>query len=376
MVGDLAQALREEVLQTSAFGTTVDPGGAVESGGEGVRSWRSGVDGVGGATRQGKCGQSLSAEALWSLHTLLKAHYEGDGKSPLTWTQIRLFLLPKMRNPKDWDEFRGICLLNVVSKLFMSGVMILMRDLAKAHLGTDWHESSLTGFEQHNKCEDLLMCLQSRVAMAAEWPRQHPIIVASADTKQAFDFVTPQVVAGCMEHWKCPAALTRSLVRESSGTTAEVVCSGLPCTPEFVMESSIRQGGVESPWCFNLVIRTIYHEQRDLMTSRGTRTPLLGSVPMLGWACNILFMGDSVEAAQHGSDAFTAGMHSKGMRWKPTSMQFMRVVEMCGDRDDRLGKHHGVNRHPPHDDDDERIGNDTTTRSRLLAGLGRLPTRL
>lgn len=120
---------------------------------------------------------------------LPKAHYDGDGRSPITWTQVRLFLLPKMKNPKGRNEFRGICLLNIVSKLFMSGVMILMKDWAKKHLG-NWNEAPLFGFGASCKCEDLLACLQRRVAMAAEWPRQHPAIVAGTDIKQAFDFVT------------------------------------------------------------------------------------------------------------------------------------------------------------------------------------------
>lgn len=269
--------------------------------------------------------QSLSAEALWSLHMLLKAHYEGDGRSPITWTQVRLFLLPELRQPKGWEEFRGICLLNVVSKLFMSGVLILMKDWAKAHLGSDWNDAPRFGFEANCKCEDLLMCLQSRDSMAAEWPRQHRIIVASTDIKQAFYFVTPHVIADCLEYWKCPESLTRSLVREIAGTTAEAVCPGLPHTAQFAMENSIRQGGVESPWCFNLFIRTTYHEQRGELTSWGTSVPLLGKVPMLGWADNILFLGDSVADVQRSLDAFTSGMHTKGMRWKPGSMQFMQV---------------------------------------------------
>lgn len=133
------------------------------------------------------------------------------------------------------------------------------------------------------------------------------------------------VVVDCLEYWKFPDALTRRLVRESSGTTAEAVCPGLPRTAEFAMENSIRQGGVESPWCFNLVIRIIYHEQRDDMTLSGTSAPLLGRVPMLGWADNLLFLGDSIAAVQKSLDAFTIGMHNKGMQWKPSSMQLMRV---------------------------------------------------
>lgn len=277
--------------------------------------------------------QALSAEAMWSVHMLLRAHYEGDGGSPLSWTQIRWFLLPKMRRPQDWEGFRGICLLNVVSKLFMSGIIVLLKEWAKAHLGRQWTEAPLFGFEAGCKCEDLLLCLQSRIAMASEWPRRHPIVVASTDIKQAFDYVTPHAVAGCLDYWHFPAALTRSLVRESSGSTATAVCPGLPPTSDFVMERSIRQGGVESPWCFNLIVRTIYSKCGSAMRSCGASVPLLGQVSLLGWADNLLFIGESVKDVQLALDTFTAGMFSMGMRWKPSSMQYMYVGQEDQERD-------------------------------------------
>lgn len=52
---------------------------------------------------------ALSSEALWSLHIMLKFHYETAGSSPMSWKRIRLFLLPKSSRPEDWSGFRGIC---------------------------------------------------------------------------------------------------------------------------------------------------------------------------------------------------------------------------------------------------------------------------
>lgn len=153
-------------------------------------------------------------------------------------TQVRLFLLPKVRKPADWDEYRGICLLNVVPKFYMPGIMILLRDWASVHLGGAWQEAPLFGFEQTCKCEDLLMSLQCRVAMAVEWPRQHPVVIASTDIKQAFDYVTPEIVADCMEYWRFPEILTRGLVRESLGATTEAVCPGIPHTREFALQTA------------------------------------------------------------------------------------------------------------------------------------------
>lgn len=150
--------------------------------------------------------------------------------------------------------------------------------------------------------------------MAAEWPRQHSVIVQGRTSHRHLTLLCRMwllivwSIGSFRKHllaaWCARArALQRRLFVQAYHTH----------TAEFAMASSIRQGGVESPWCFNLVIRTIYHEQRDDMISQGTSVPLLGRVPMLGWADN-LFLGDSIAAVQRTLDAFTVGMHNKGMR--------------------------------------------------------------
>lgn len=79
------------------------------------KGWSTGRGDVSAETLQG-----LSSEALWAIHTMLVEHFEGQHQGPLSWAHIRLFLLPKTKHPENWDQFRGICLLNAMSKLYMA----------------------------------------------------------------------------------------------------------------------------------------------------------------------------------------------------------------------------------------------------------------
>lgn len=126
---------------------------------------------------------------------MLKSQYELGSTIPLSWSQARLFLLPRYQKPEDWSGDRGICLLNVLPKMYDSGLMVMLQDCSAARLDQTWHAIPLFGVEQWCKSEDMLVCIQSRVSEAVEWPGHGHVVVASTDIRQDFVFVTPQVVA-------------------------------------------------------------------------------------------------------------------------------------------------------------------------------------
>lgn len=171
--------------------------------------------------------------------------------------------------------------------------------------------------------------------------------------------------------------LTRSLVGESLGATVEAVCPGVPPTDEFPLQVCVRQGGVESPWCFNHVVWAIVAARQAQLMSTGTRTSRLGSVPLLGWADNIIFLGDSIETTQRTIGEITKGMLAKGMGWKPSAMAVMRVGPLAGRA---VGKHrldndNDVSGIDQPDDSTRRLGVDnddnSTIRRRRLDDLAR-----
>lgn len=74
------------------------------------------------------------------------------------------------------------------------------------------------------------------------------------------------------------------LIRESLFVHAEAQCVGLPMTPEFRMARNIWQGGVQSPWCWNLVVKTVLAQEGGELHSLGIEVPMMGKRAALGWA--------------------------------------------------------------------------------------------
>lgn len=114
--------------------------------------------------------QALSDEGLWAVREMLKLHFETAHDGPMSWTHIRLYLLPKVRRPESWGDFRGICLLKVLSKTYMSGAMLMVKKWAEDDPVSEWNESLLFGFESHSRCEDLVGCRRCKPPRSAPPP--------------------------------------------------------------------------------------------------------------------------------------------------------------------------------------------------------------
>lgn len=91
------------------------------------------------------------------------------------------------------------------------------------------------------------------------------------------------------------------------------------------MTRSTRQGGVESPWTFNLVIQAMLARKKAALAECGILLPILGSVVVAGWADNVLFLSRTLESTQRALGIFTQGLQEMGWRWKALSMQYMCV---------------------------------------------------
>lgn len=209
------------------------------------------------------------------------------------------------------------------------GVMVMIRDWEQHFLSAEWRDPPLFGFEAECHCEDILMCLQSGITTALEWPERHPLCIASTDIKKAFDYVTPRVVAESMLLWRFAAVLVRGLVRESLLASAEVVCPGVPPTSDFAIQSYTRQGGMESPRSNNIAVRTIVGDGGQTFREEGLRSLVLPSVPLMGRADNLLFVGSAAKPDQESIVMITSGTHQRGLYWKASSMQYM----MAGSHD-------------------------------------------
>lgn len=138
-------------------------------------------------------------QSTWGLHQALRRFYYSEELSPVDWRWIKLMLLPKQTAPRNWEQYRGICLLNVLSNVCMGGEMERARRWTHEVLGARWQAPMLFGFERGFQCEDVLGILQGLVDEATEWGGTRPLVAINTDVKQAFDFVRPATVARCVK---------------------------------------------------------------------------------------------------------------------------------------------------------------------------------
>ena len=98
-------------------------------------------------------------------------------------------------------------------------------------------------------------------------------------------------------------------------------------TPKkFNFNRCAKQGGMESPWEWNMVMRHVLNlcVDRWVSSGYGIDLPVLGKVTNVVWADNIYFLSAYPLEAQRMAQDFTDIMvHQFGLRWKPESLEFL-----------------------------------------------------
>ena len=101
----------------------------------------------------------------------------------------------------------------------------------------------------------------------------------------------------CLRYWKFPIVIIHALLTESLGLEAIAQLMGHATTDKFVFNSSLRQGGLESPWGWNMILHTILDMLACKWIGKGISVAVLGQLPCLCWADNIYFVGNSATEA-------------------------------------------------------------------------------
>lgn len=98
------------------------------------------------------------------------------------------------------------------------------------------------GFGAGMCTEHISLTLQLLTERATEWPISRALWIICADILQAFDHVSPDTLASCLEFWGFPAGLTRCMVMQSLFTNARAVEYRSCVTPSF-LDESLHQAG-------------------------------------------------------------------------------------------------------------------------------------
>lgn len=81
--------------------------------------------------------RALPTAVFWELHLALKALFEDYEVSPSSWHDLIVLLLPpKVRIVRAFADFRGVCLINALSKLMIVGAVRMATARACERVGS------------------------------------------------------------------------------------------------------------------------------------------------------------------------------------------------------------------------------------------------
>ena len=138
----------------------------------------------------------------------------------------------------------------------MSCIVTLPKAFVRQRSSWRWGPLLIFGFEENQNTEQICLGLQLLTVKGLEWQQAKPVFILGADVKAAFDELRLDPVLRSLHHWGFPGELVAALTEEALELAAVASLQEVT-TEEFSHNKSMRTGGIESAWEWNIVMRRI-----------------------------------------------------------------------------------------------------------------------
>ena len=225
------------------------------------------------------------------LEMLLHNVWETE-RIPSAWRTAVIIPLHKKGDRAVCSNYRGISLLSIALKILEA---VLLRRLRPKYDEKIARENQ-AGFRVSRGCCDQIFTLRQLIEMRYEYRK--PTILVFIDFKAAFDSVDRSAIWAVAESVGVPAKTIRVLKGMYTDTLCRVRAYG-SMSDSFVVDTGVRQGGVLSPFLFNMLI--------DCVMRIATAEPGVGGVDVQGqterlydldYADDIVLLAESEKEAQ------------------------------------------------------------------------------
>ena len=219
------------------------------------------------------------------LHPLFVDIWEKE-ELPDDWTHGRIIKLPKKGKLADCNNWRGITLLSIPSKIFTKIIMMRMKAAVDKLLRPEQ-----AGFRKGRGTTEHIFTLRNILEQCNEWQRK--IYINFVDFEKAFDSVHRESLWKILRNYGIPeklVTLIQIFYRNFS-------CSVGNSTTNFTVKSGVRQGCVMSSFLFTLAIdwitKTTINQQQN-----GIRWTLCSSLEDLIYADDLALPSHTREQVQ------------------------------------------------------------------------------
>ncbi|CAF5066742.1 unnamed protein product, partial [Rotaria magnacalcarata] len=165
---------------------------------------------------------------------------------PENWSSA--ILIPLFKNKGDktsCDNYRGICLLNVVSKLLTRVILNRIQIMIDQQL-----LEQQVGFRSNRSTVDQIFIVNMIMEKASEY--DIPLFICFIDIQKAYDSVNRELLWKICSHYGLTDKIVKSLQLVYKDSNARVKING-DLSECFKMHTGVMQGGIPSPFLFNIV---------------------------------------------------------------------------------------------------------------------------
>ena len=246
------------------------------------------------------------------LHPLFTAIWEGE-KVPDDWTKGVIVKIPKKGALNDCNNWRGITLLSVPSKILAKIIIQRVSDAADSTL-----RKEQAGFRKHRGCIDQIFALRNIIEQCTEWQRQ--LYVNFVDFEKAFDSIHRDSLWNILRHYGIPSKLVR-LIKSFYDNFR---CSVGHSDTLFEVKTGVRQGCVMSAVLFNLAIDWVMKKTTE-DSPRGIRWNLFSNLDDLDFADDLALLSHTHQHIQDKTNRLQKFGQQVGLRISSKKTEMMTI---------------------------------------------------
>ena len=242
------------------------------------------------------------------------------GQIPEAWKTGLIFKLPKKGDLGDCNNWRGIALLSLTSKVFSRIVLSRLTAVLEKDL-----RPQQAGFRPVRSCSDHIFTLRQILEQSKEW--NTPLYINFIDLKKAFDSIHRESLWKILRHYGVPAKLLRVIAMLYSYFKSQVICDS-ELTKASDVSTGVKQGCILSQFLFILAMDWIMKNSTDgerrgikwTMTMTATTT-----LEDLDFADDIALLSHRHQDMQEKTDAMATTAGNLGLKVSTKKTKGMRM---------------------------------------------------
>ncbi len=233
--------------------------------------------------------QALPFVAVLLAHHAFASRYAGRHKEAIvTWNLVCILFMPKTRHPKEFADFRAISRLSCFSKWYTSCLVEIGNSSVPRAWKLMWSSAHCFAYEPLHNSELVSLIISDLVGKAVVWD-DLDLVIAEADIASAFDSIGITEIEHVLSFWHVHPRVVAALLYELHDLSCEACLADVFTRRRILFNACIRQGGSESPWLWNAVVRYAFVKARPLWQMQDAGILLANGVVLthIGWSDNV-----------------------------------------------------------------------------------------